>query len=121
MRFMTILTLGLAGSAIALPHAPHSSATPTHSVSLTSATPTVIASASPSASSSATSRFPDPRSIFLKDVPSDVMALQRTYYHDYNRYQTFTDQAKEIWADRLEGDLNALRAAEKAAGIPVRF
>ncbi|KAJ5725983.1 uncharacterized protein N7483_007340 [Penicillium malachiteum] len=123
MHFMTILTLGLAGSAIALPHAPRASATPTPSVSLTSVTPTVITSASASASASpaAASRFPDPRSILLKEVPSDIMALQKTYYYDYHRYQTFTGKAKELWAHRLEGDLNALRVAEKAAGIPILF
>ncbi|KAJ5711194.1 hypothetical protein N7488_005350 [Penicillium malachiteum] len=123
MHFMTILTLGLAGSAIALPHAPRASATPTHSVSLTSATPTAITSASASASvtPSTTSRFPDPRSIFTTNAPDEVEALQKTYYHDYVRYHRLTGQTKELWARKLENDLNALRAADKAAGIHSEF
>ncbi|KAJ5703926.1 hypothetical protein N7493_011064 [Penicillium malachiteum] len=125
MHFMTILTLGLAGTAIALPHAPRASATPTYSVSLASATPTVITSASASASSSATpsttSRFPDPRSIFTTKAPAEVVALQKTYYHDYVRYHKLTGREKELWARKLENDLNALRASDKDAGIYTEF
>lgn len=103
MRFFTLLALGLAGSAAALP-ANSGSVTPT---------PTSSAVATGTVAATSTSHpLPSPTARVDQGAPPPVKQLQNQYYNDYHSWETATGKEKEKMYKVCEKDLNHLGRAE---------
>ncbi|KAJ5289020.1 hypothetical protein N7478_002050 [Penicillium angulare] len=109
MRFFTILALGLAGAAAALP-AGSGTVTPTP-------TSSAVASGTVAPSTTASPALPSPKARLDPNAPVPVQHLQNTYYQDYHSWERETGEQKEKLYKQCQKDLNNLGRAEATHAI----